>query len=1298
MEMLRGVWPEGWKPSQDEFNGSPQGLLRADNLRQDENGVLSLVRGTKRVSGAPLADGGNFIYSSVMNLRDRLGVAYPTNAKVRYVGLANGTLARNYDPTNKSEAGFGLAVFTGGISTFAGANCFGHNLILSGTQKYKDRGDEQWPLGIPAPNGTGVTSNVPPFVFADNRDGSGNFTNWDTAAVEGTSYSKVNDYVQVTAAAVSGTALFRSIVQRGIFTTSTLNLNALSSGVGTDEDLFQFAIRLSNTDSFIKVRVEYLLETPVVNIPAPTTQDIKNYYWHEWTNRVTEVITPDTEAPDLIPWEATREELDNLARATSGVTFVPSIRSGVNVWSTLQAKRGTFNRVGSDDALNWSTVKGIRVLVFATDAQTSVVNSFQFTGGTLGSLTGDFNYIQVDCRDTGTYIETSLPGVPSSDVTTYASSNLITPVVPNAQANFIRIYRASDKTDGYYLVKELTRELPTAISNAAAAVFTKTTHGLVNGNTIAVRGGNGNWAGINGNHVVTVLTPNTFSIPVNSTGFGTLTGEVSYCNYSSFTDALSDTEALIGGIDARLEFAVELIPDNVVSVVAPYFERAIYADSKTIYLSLPNNPALIDSNYKIEVASEDSEIILFMSKVAEKLIYIGTTKDIYALGGDATIGAGGELNLQLASLGIAQVPVSRAFAVENSTLFYLASDGWRYLSGTSSQLLSNELTLMFAGETRHGLNPFRLLPRNGNITSAIITKGMLYASMEQFTTGRALCIYDFERKTWRYQRQATAANNPLQLYLEEDGTILYTTEAAGDKYLSQMDVGTLLAETTKYNFLLRTIYDSNGQPKNRKDIFTLKVDMDSGDDDVTIVVRGLLDNNTPLSYSTTTKFNGREQKTFPLFTTLNVQKYLQVEISSASVAACKIYNFSIDYEARPTQLTNLRIPPSNYGIQGRKRIPEIPMVIDTLGNTVTFTPILDGISETAGNIVTTNKTTYNYQFTADKRAIDVGGLLACASGFFEFYELVTPREIEPLPDSLKFKRISATNLGTSSRKRIGQFAFVIDTKGNSVTFTPIVDGVSFAPQTYITSRKQTVIYSFATEAIGIDIEGTISAGSGDFEYYGPDYNDCIYEKLPAVASFLKINTTNWGSAARKRIRTIPLVIDTKGQNVTFTPTVDGVAYPSQVFNTSEKRTVLYYFDADAFGIDVGGTLSGNGFEFYGMLQPEVVEVLPVAKRFDQLGPIEFKKLGKLFAFRLRVIPLGSSIIYRVFMQDLMVDSGTIVVTPNVQAMYEVRFPKFIMGQICRIELQATQEFHRLYGEYQVALSGGETSMKWVKLQ
>ena len=554
------------------------------------------------------------------------------------------------------------------------------------------------------------------------------------------------------------------------------------------------------------------------------------------------------------------------------------------------------------------------------------------------------------------------------------------------------------------------------------------------------------------------------------------------------------------------------------------------------------------------------------------------------------------------------------------------------------------------------------------------------------------------RKTWRYQRQATAANNPFFLYLEEDGTILYTTESAGDRFLHGLDSGTLIDGVTKWGMKLLTVYDADSKPKNRKDLYTLKVDMNSGGDNVTITLRALTDDSTPVSFAVTTSFTGRTQKTFAIYTTLGIRKWMQLEISSSAVSACTIYNYSIDYELRPTQLTDLRIPPSNLGVQGRKRIPEIPMVIDTLGNAVTFTPLLDGTSETPGTITTTNKTTYNYQFSSDKRAIDVGGLLSCTTGVFEFYELVSPREVEVLPDSLKFKRISATNLGTSSRKRIAQFAFVIDTKGNNVTFVPIVDGVSFVSATYNTTRKQTVIYTFITESVGIDIEGTLTAAAGDFEYYGPDYSDCVYEKLPALASFMRMNTTNWNSAAKKRIRTIPLVIDTKGNNVVFTPSVDGVAYPATTFNTPEKRTVLYYFITDAFGIDVGGTLSGTGFEFYGMLTPEVVEVLPVAKRFDQLGPIEFKKLGKLFSFRLRLIPTGTSISYAVYMQDVVVTSGTIVVTPDVQAVYEVKFPKFIMGQVCRIELQSSAEFHRLSGEYQVAISGAQTDMKWVKMQ
>lgn len=69
-----------------------------------------------------------------------------------------------------------------------------------------------------------------------------------------------------------------------------------------------------------------------------------------------------------------------------------------------------------------------------------------------------------------------------------------------------------------------------AISKASAAIVTSTGHGLtISTNpsvTISGATGTGWVTGINGSFVATVIDANTFSVPVASTGFGTLAGTV----------------------------------------------------------------------------------------------------------------------------------------------------------------------------------------------------------------------------------------------------------------------------------------------------------------------------------------------------------------------------------------------------------------------------------------------------------------------------------------------------------------------------------------------------------------------------------------------------------------------------------------------------------------------------------------------------------------------------------------------------------------------------------------------------
>jgi hypothetical protein len=65
-----------------------------------------------------------------------------------------------------------------------------------------------------------------------------------------------------------------------------------------------------------------------------------------------------------------------------------------------------------------------------------------------------------------------------------------------------------------------------AATNASPVVFTSTGHGFALNSRpqVIVSGGTGNWAVVNGTFTATLVDANTFSIPVNSTAFGAVTG------------------------------------------------------------------------------------------------------------------------------------------------------------------------------------------------------------------------------------------------------------------------------------------------------------------------------------------------------------------------------------------------------------------------------------------------------------------------------------------------------------------------------------------------------------------------------------------------------------------------------------------------------------------------------------------------------------------------------------------------------------------------------------------------------
>ncbi len=318
-------------------------------------------------------------------------------------------------------------------------------------------------------------------------------------------------------------------------------------------------------------------------------------------------------------------------------------------------------------------------------------------------------------------------------------------------------------------------------------------------------------------------------------------------------------------------------------------------------------------------------------------------------------------------------------------------------------------------------------------------------------------------------------------------------------------------------------------------------------------------------------------------------------------------------------------------------------------------------------------------------------------------------EVDTRPVQLSFLRIQSLNYGTSARKRVFGIPFQIDTLGNNVLFTQWADNVAQPGLTVNSNYKESFTYESVATANDVtkarDFEYTLSAASGLFEYFGGEGAPRGIEIFPEPCKAFVIPVTNFGSATKKRVRVWPFVLDPLGGVVTFTPLVDNVVTPGTAFSHTGKKTVFHFFKTDVFGVDYSGCFSSpTEFELWQVLAPDIVQALPIARQYDQVGPAELFKYGRVKQIEIRILPRGglvgtqSNLPFLIFFNDNANFAGNVTVDNEIEASYYIGTPKGTSGQIVRIEMGPTgYDFHRYYIRAQVAKSGRDTELEWITL-
>lgn len=1374
----------GWTPSSDSRNAPENGLLRMDNVTLDEEGVLTSIRGEASASE-------NF-GQEVRNLWSKR-IFKGSTRYYRYAHLADGSVVSTSG--GESDLTHPRQILTGGNEFIAAfGNSGEYALICSGEKKVKDDGATDPPknLGIEKPTAAPTILAVPnnKIDLTDNYASFGIIA--EDTGKQGTIVSAVNESISVRTNIDNRRAIIRS---GGAF-----DFGNFSGGEKVDPyDKFEIRIAGSKEALYTYVTISFLT-TP----------------------------RPDPYNPnDLI--------------SNFNYTFVIE---GNNVVQDFSILRSDFTpQVYEGSVLTWTDIKQIEITV--STSSSSETDEIRINQGRFitykGNLSGTYQWVQVNGykHPNSNKVSVSPVGIETDPIQLNNQRAKITPQLPTTwgdDTNVIWIFRREIKTfDSYY--RSAVRE-----------------------------------------------------------------------DISQFEDTQTDRQIIgrVGPIEridddrtiipVRIDWFVEHPPDNIIGIEGPYFGRTVYLTEDKIYLSRIDDPDCIDVRYTFDVSGNSSERNLWVTQVGDSRLEIGTNVDIYSLSGTMRSFEDGTIDALLRPYGVDSPPISRRVTSYEDNTIYMSKEGWRVLQGGSSLLITGQTSALYQERDLHGFSQIFVAADQSRRYDCCVSRSKLYCIVHHdlntsnpLGRERTLLVYDFAQKYWRATDKI-----PTCLWAEEHGIVL---AGFGNSY-SSLDRPAQYA-LPNVSILVRSAFVYGGSPNNRKDVETLKIYADTNSQDVSVFLR--VDGIDTLYSVGTLNTSGPSLRTFDIENIAGIPKgkSYSLELSAENLTTTfKLFYWNINFSPRPEQKNYQRVPPTNFGVAGRKRFYDLPFSLDTLGNNVEVSPVLDGVALTPQNFTGSGKGKEFFTIAFPEEVIghELGlELRSNGDGVFEFYEMIQPRHTELLPDLQKFFHIPFTNLGTPGKKRFIRFAFVIDTRGNTLKFTPTVDGVSYAPMSFSTPRKQTVVYYFTENVEGVDIGALIEGGqffefydidydetafeklptptkyiytcsdldqqarkrlerfsvvlntrggsvrftafldgvaqspvyfnSGDnkkthsqyfssaltfvnlcwelksmddipfeyfgflqperlevlpepvkflpipatnlgndkrkrfityaividtfgadctltlytnenmvdsstfsttgkqtyihyftsetlgtdiraelscdipFEFYELNFDETISEVLPAPAKYLVIPPSNLGIAAKKRLRTIPFVIHTRGGSVRFTPSVDGTNVASSDHTTTEKRTVLHYATTDLFGIDYGGVLESlddTPFEFYGLERPENVQTLPVGKKYDQVGPLEVYREAWLRSFETRIVATGTSITYEVFAEDVSLYTGTINTTADVDKTYKVDIPKSIRGTIFRIEFSSADVFHRYHTYMRYKESGGQTEQQVAK--
>lgn len=359
---------------------------------------------------------------------------------------------------------------------------------------------------------------------------------------------------------------------------------------------------------------------------------------------------------------------------------------------------------------------------------------------------------------------------------------------------------------------------------------------------------------------------------------------------------ITSNEVQILTENERLEPYVDEPRDNIIAIAGPWNSRLFTLTSEGfVYPSLQTSPSTFNTYQVIDLSNQGDP--LWMTKTSSG-IHVGCEKDVVFLAGSGDEDADRVvIDLYPHPLNIGTPPVDKASFVDGNSILYRSTDGLIMLASQGlTHVPDDGIRLLWRGQTRHGVSYLNV--SDGRFRLTVDGKIMYMLAPEgAVATEGTQVVYRLDLGKGQWSR-LSYPDPLLSIHNEPDGTLIAGTN---NGKLLELEYGTGDANSVKPTVTILTPFSDGGNPLVRKDAFDLQFHTDTNANTATVSVfkDGSASSTASYTFSTSQPQAYRIQAD-------DVGAFIRAQLQiTGTFDEFQLSMFDLTYRVRPQHMTYL---------------------------------------------------------------------------------------------------------------------------------------------------------------------------------------------------------------------------------------------------------------------------------------------------------------------------------------------------------------------------------------------------------